>query len=240
MRGIGRRRVRVSINMAMSMDGKIATPKRGPVKLGTAVDSLRMSEIRAAHDAVINGASTFRAYPFPLIVKEEKRILARLKKGEPAQPISAVVSSDLAIPRHTPWEQAKNVERWIFCGNKAPATKILSLEKSGVKVVRCKGRRPSPKEIIAALASTGVKKLLLEGGGEFNASFLEAGLVQQIHLTMTPLLIGGAESPTWAEGKGFSIGDFPRFRLKEAKKVRDELYLTYVKAEVNNHLAPAR
>jgi len=221
----------VSVNMAMSMDGKIATKARGPVKLGTALDSLRMSEIRAEHDAVINGASTFRAYPFPLIVKDEALVLKRIKRGEPAQPISAVVSSGLEIPRRTPWELAKNIERWIFCGSKAPKAKILSLEKSGVKVVKCRGLRPSTKEILDAFALAGVKQLLLEGGGEFNASFLEAGLVDKVHLTMTPLVIGGKESPTWAEGKGFAKGKFPRFRLKEARREKDELFLTYVKPE---------
>ncbi|MGZ3742201.1 MAG: dihydrofolate reductase family protein, partial [Bdellovibrionota bacterium] len=49
--------MRVSVNMAMSMDGKIATKARGPMKLGSEYDSRRMSEIRSHHDAVINGSS---------------------------------------------------------------------------------------------------------------------------------------------------------------------------------------
>ena len=231
MRGIGRRTVLVSVNMAMSMDGKIATKARGPMKLGSALDSLRMSEIRALNDAVINGASTFRAYPFPLLVRGEELLRERKQRGQGAQPVSAIVSSDLAIPRRTPWEKSAETERWIFCGKGASKAKILSLEKSGVKVVKCRGARPSPKEIVAAFESAGAEKLLLEGGGEFNASFLEAGLVQKIHLTLTPLVIGGKESPTWLEGKGFPKGKFPRFKLVEARQEEDELYLTYEKPD---------
>src|SRR4051812_26863921 len=99
--------MRVSINMAMSMDGKIATKARGPMKLGSAYDSRRMSEIRALHDAVINGSSTFKAYPYPLHVKGDDLLQERRKRGQVAQPISAVVSSRLYMPRKTPWELAK-------------------------------------------------------------------------------------------------------------------------------------
>jgi riboflavin-specific deaminase-like protein len=223
-------RVLVSINMAMSMDGKIATKARGPVKLGTALDTRRMAEIRALHDAVINGASTFRAYPFPLHVTGDDLQRERALRGQKKQPISAIVSSDLRIPRGTPWEKSRETERWLFCGKNAPAKAIDSFEKSGVTVIRSRAQRPSPREIISAFGKAGVTKLLLEGGGEFNASFLELGLVSRVHLTLTPLVIGGSESPTWCEGKGFLKGKFPRFRLEECRKEGEELYLTYEKA----------
>lgn len=206
----------VSINMAMSMDGKIATKARGPVKLGTAYDSRRMAQIRAEHDVVINGASTFKAHPFPLTAKGAKQ-----------QPVSAIVSSRLEIPRGTPWEKAVKIERWVFCGKRAPKRAIESLRASGVVVVQSKNERPSPQEILSAFTRAGKKRVLIEGGGEFNASFLEKGLVNQIHLTLVPKLVGGSESPTWCEGAGFPKGKFPRFKLKECRNVKGELYLTY-------------
>lgn len=215
----------ISINMAMSLDGKIATKKRGPVSLGTANDARRMAEIRAEHDVVINGASTFKAYPKPLVVRGEDLLQARRKAGKSEQPASGMVSSRLDIPRDTPWEQASEIERWAFCGTRAQATRVRSLEQAGVKVVRSRFLRPTPKEIVQAFRAAKKEKILLEGGGEFNASFLEEGLVNQIHLTVAPLLVGGAESPTWFEGKGFE--KFPRFTLKELKNLEGELFLTY-------------
>lgn len=219
--------MRVSINMAMSMDGKIATKARGPMKLGSAYDSRRMSEIRALHDAVINGSSTFKAYPKPLHVVGADLLRERRARGQSVQPISAVVSSRLYMPRRTPWEKEKETERWVFCGREASLARIRSLEKSGVRVVKTKGARPSPKEILAAFEAAGVKRVLLEGGGEFNASFVQLDLVDRIHLTLTPLVIGGKEAPTWCEGVGFSLGKFPKFRLAEVHREGDELYLTY-------------
>lgn len=217
--------MRVSINMAMSLDGKIATKQRGPVKLGSDYDSRRMAEIRADHDAVINGSTTFRAHPFPLAVEGEDLLAGRVARGLEAQPISAVVSSGLDLPRGTEWEKAVSVERWVFCGRGAPAEAEAALSAAGVKVVRGKGARPSPQEILQAFSAAGVKSVLLEGGGEFNASFLEAGLVDQIFLTVVPIVIGGAEAPTWCEGAG--INPFARFRLERSRQVEGELYLEY-------------
>ncbi len=211
------------------MDGKIATKARGPMKLGSDYDYRRMSEIRALHDAVVNGSSTFKAYPLPLHVKGDDLLKERRARGQSKQPISAVVSSRLYLPRNTPWEKAVDDERWAFCGKDASEARIRALEKSGIRVVKTRSLRPSPKEILAAFEAAGAKRILLEGGGEFNASFLERGLVDRIHLTLTPLVIGGVESPTWCEGVGFPLGKFPRFRLAELHREGDELYLTYEK-----------
>lgn len=217
----------ISINMAMSMDGKIATKARGPVKLGSDYDSQRMAEIRADHQAVINGASTFMAYPYPLSVEGAELLAKRRAKEWPEQPVSAVVSSLLKIPRGTPWEKAKSHQRWIFCGKEASIKVQKSLEVLGIEVIRGRSERPQPKEILAGFRKKGIEDVLLEGGGEFNASFLEQGLVDQIFLTVVPILVGGAESPTWCEGKGFAKGKFPRFQLVECRNVGGELYLHY-------------
>ncbi len=227
MRGIGRLEVLVSINMAISLDGKIATKKRGPISLGSELDLRRMGELRAAHDAVINGAGTFRAYPFPLLVKSQELQLEREKRGQSRHPVSAIVSSALEIPRGTPWETSRETERWVFCGSASPLSSIRSLERNEVRVVKSKRKRPNPKEILKAFSSAGIASVLVEGGGELNAAFLEEGLVQRVYLTLTPLVIGGVESPTWLEGRGFALGKFPRFHLSDLRKEGDELFLTY-------------
>lgn len=219
--------MKVSINMAMSIDGKIATSARGPVKLGSAADFRRMCEIRAAHDAVINGSGTFKAYPKPLKVEGEDLIAARKASGKGDQPISAVVSSNLDIPFSTPWEKAKDVKRWIFCGKNAPKKKMETLKKAGVVVLQSKKLRPTPEEILKAFQKAGCESVLVEGGGEFNAGFLESNLVHTLHITIPPILVGGADSPTFFEGKGFPKGKFPRFKLKDCKNLDGELFLTY-------------
>ncbi|NUM89686.1 MAG: dihydrofolate reductase family protein [Bdellovibrionales bacterium] len=213
----------VSINMACSIDGKIATPRRGPVKLGSDYDSRRMAEIRADHDAVVMGGSTYRAHPFALRVDDEALVRARLARGKPAHPITVVVSRRLAFPATSPLARDREVERWMMTG--ARPSNVARWEKAGVLVKRA--RAVTPERILRELGRGGAEKVLLEGGGELNALFLEKDLVDRIHLTVCPLVLGGADSPTIFGGRGFTLAKAPRFRLTESRPVGDEIYLTY-------------
>lgn len=197
----------VALNMAMSLDGKIATKARGPVKLASRLDTRRMAEIRAESDVVINGAATFRAYPYPLHVVGEDLLAARTARGASPQPVSAVVSSRLDLPPRTPWEKHGNSARWVFCGRNASETTARRLAKAGVRVIRSRRLRPTPEEILAVFAESGFRQVLLEGGGAFNAAFLEKGLVQRLYLTLAPLLIGGRNPQPGLTGKASPRGN---------------------------------
>ena len=49
----------------------------------------------------------------------------------------------------------------------------------------------------------GVKRVLCEGGGRLNDSLLRAGVVDEVNLTICPLILGGQDAPTIADGIGF-------------------------------------
>lgn len=220
-------RLFVSMNMAESLDGKIASFERGPAKLGTAYDSKRMLEIRAEQDVVVMGARTFEAYPKPLLVKSAALRRARQKRRQTAEPATAIVSSRLDFKANTPWEMAKGVLRLVFCGRHASRKAILRLRKNGVYVVVCRGERPSADEILQEFAKIGFRRILLEGGGEFNAIFFKQDLVDRLYITLCPLLIGGATAPSFFEGQGLKKTQFLRWRLKEYRPKKNELYLIY-------------
>ena len=74
----------------------------------------------------------------------------------------------------------------------------------------------------------GVRRLLCEGGGEINAALFEAGLVNEAHVTLCPLIFGGRNAPTMADGRGFDrLADAARLKIKSQKRVGDELFLVY-------------
>lgn len=221
----------LSINMASTIDGKIAPASRGPVKLGSAYDSRRMSELRAEADGVVMGAGTFRAYPKPLKVRFPALIRARIRRRQPEQPATVIISSRLDLPKRvTPFEQAHEVRRIVFTTRRAPAGKRTRLERAGVEVIVAPGARPSPRFVLKKLASLGFRRVLLEGGGEVNASFFEAGLVNRIYLTLCPSLLGGSTAPTIFDGRGFAFRERSFWRLREARKRGHEIYLIYDRA----------
>lgn len=218
--------MQVSINMAQSIDGKIASRLRGPVKLGSNYDSLRMKEIRALHDIIIMGARTFEAYPKPLLVNKSTLVRARVRKGYEPEPATGVVSSKLNFLANSEWEKSSYL-RLAFCGKSPQKTALNRLRKNGVFIARSKSENLDPRDILKVCQDLGFDRVLLEGGGELNALFLEHNLVDRLFITLCPLLIGGRDAPTIFEGNGFLPKEFPRFRLSEAKKKGDELYLIY-------------
>ena len=73
-----------------------------------------------------------------------------------------------------------------------------------------------------------VKRLLCEGGGELNEALFHHDLVDEIYLTFCPLVFGGRDAPTMADGRGVeNLTDATRLRLKSLKRVGDELFLVY-------------
>jgi 2,5-diamino-6-(ribosylamino)-4(3H)-pyrimidinone 5'-phosphate reductase len=222
---------KVSVNMAASIDGKIATAARGPVALGSPYDRRRMGEIRAAHDAIIMGAATFEAHPYLLDVKSKKLQKARMKAGKTRQPATIIISSRLRFPKGTPFEKDARAERWIFCGKKAPESRISQLRSEGIHIVQIQKLRPEPEDILGILEKVGYEKILLEGGGELNASFFERDLVDRIYLTFCPILIGGKDAPTIFEGKGFK-SQFLRWKIEESRRIGQELYLTFARRDI--------
>ena len=76
-----------------------------------------------------------------------------------------------------------------------------------------------------------MKRIVCEGGGRLNDSLLRAGVVDEVHLTICPLILGGREAPTISDGVGFStLEDAAQFRLHTRKLVGEEMFLVYRRA----------
>lgn len=202
--------MRVISNTAISLDGKITTPRHEAVTLGSPRDRRLMGEIRNQADAVLVGGNTFRNLPDPLVPasKTEKKlwnvIVTRslhleftpaFLNEERIRPL--VLTSRPDIPSDFPVETA-------VCGG--PLT---------------------PAWIISELEGRGVKTLLLEAGGELIYRFLEAGFVDEMYVTLCPKLIGGRDTPSLVGGAGFDAGHIKELSPMEHRVVGDEIFLHY-------------
>ncbi|MEG4344978.1 RibD family protein [Microcoleus sp. A003_D6] len=77
------------------------------------------------------------------------------------------------------------------------------------------------------LEALGIKRLAILGGGKLVASVLAAGLIDELWLTVCPLILGGADAPTPVEGKGFLADLAPKLELLAVKQVGQEVFLHY-------------
>jgi 5-amino-6-(5-phosphoribosylamino)uracil reductase len=214
--------VRVITNTAVSLDGRIATARYDHVAIGTPVDRMYMSVLRARADAVLVGGQTFRNWPLPLVPDQDaiRRLRALgfsdVDVPEPrASWLNVVLSRKLDLPKEGRFYTDPRVRPLFF----TPAEGDMPGE-----VVR---GEVTPAGVVAELERRGVQTLLIEAGGALIFEFLDAGLVDEMFVTLCPVLLGGVGAPSLVDGAGFSALTMKKLRLKRSFVWGDEVYLRY-------------
>ncbi len=217
----------VFVNMAMTLDGKIAGAGREDFSLGSEADRREMDKLRAEADIVLWGGETLRAARCPARIKDAGLIAARAGKGLPPQPANGVITRSGQLPGDMAWYMAEDTGRFIFISKRgAPEAEKSALGRA--EVVALGGEEDvSPIQVIEYLESRGFKRILIEGGGGLHWTFAKDGLVDALHVTVTPWLAGGASAPTLLDGEGFPAGEFMRLALEDVRREGDELFLRY-------------
>ena len=77
------------------------------------------------------------------------------------------------------------------------------------------------------MASLGLSRLAVLGGGQLVASLVAADLIDELWLTVCPLILGGATAPTPVEGEGFYPALAPRLELLSVQAIEQEVFLHY-------------
>jgi len=207
--------VKVVSNTAVSLDGRINTRERRFTFFGSARDHARMSRLRAEADAVLVGGATFRNWPHAALPDPPDRPLLK------ARPWNVVVSRSLDVPL-APSFLAEPGIRPLFVTRAAAVPPGFPGE-----VEAWPGDGDPPVGwILERLAARGVEHLLIEAGGDLLFQFLAAGAIDEMHVTLCPIVVGG-DAPTLADGAGFDRDDVRRLRLLSSEVEGDEVFLHY-------------
>jgi len=223
------RRPSVLVNMAMSADGKIATANRAVSSFGSERDHDHLLELRATADAVMAGARTTDLNPINLGPGPGKYRRRRLKRGLAEYNLRVIVSRSGSLDPKAKVFQSTFSPIIVLTTRSAPKGNLEKLRARGALVKICGAREINFARALAWLRSEwNVKRLLCEGGGELNDALFQAGLVNEIHLTFCPKIIGGRLAPTIADGLGVaSLSRARQFRLQNFRQVGDELFATF-------------
>jgi riboflavin biosynthesis pyrimidine reductase len=208
--------MKVVSNTAISLDGRINTRERRFVFFGTARDHARMSRLRAEADAVLVGGASFRNWPHAPLPDEADR--GRLR----GRPWSVVVSRTLDLPV-TAGYLAETAVRPLFLTRAASLREGFAAEAEGW--VGEGADLPVPW-MLEQLARRGVDRLLVEAGGDLLFQFLAADAIDEMYVTLCPLLAGGP-APSLVDGAGFDFATLRRLRLMSAETDGDEVFLHY-------------
>ncbi|MDG1831937.1 MAG: bifunctional diaminohydroxyphosphoribosylaminopyrimidine deaminase/5-amino-6-(5-phosphoribosylamino)uracil reductase RibD, partial [Verrucomicrobiota bacterium] len=195
----------VTVKAAMTLDGKIAT-EHGESKWITSEAARREGiHLRKGADAILVGIETVLADDPGLTVHGAKNSLRRIILDSKARtPVTACLVSDENAALTT-----------IVVAKGAPARRVAALRKR-VNVVESPARkkRVDLRWLLKRLGREEVTHLLVEGGGEVNASFFENKLAQRVAFFYAPKVLGGKRARPAVGGKG-------AMNLKEASKLEN-------------------
>jgi diaminohydroxyphosphoribosylaminopyrimidine deaminase/5-amino-6-(5-phosphoribosylamino)uracil reductase len=208
-----RKRPFVTLKLATSLDGKIATG-RGESQWITGDASRTCAHgLRASHDAILTGMGT--------ILADNPRLTCRLPGHEEASPIRVILDSELYIAT-----DAQALPAWICTSEAALARegdKAAILRTGGCAIFMAalgEGGLSLP-HVLAQLGERGITRLLVEAGSRLASAFVNEGLVDRIYWYRAPLVIGAAGLPA-LEGSNASLEALPRLRSRSLQKLGED------------------
>jgi len=192
-------RPNVTVNCAASIDGKISTPARKRVKISSDEDLSRVMMLRRDYDAIAVGIGT--------VLSDDPVLLPAAESRQIQLPARVVFDSNCRIP-----DEARILSGGgrVFIVTSEWNTRRLP----GCEMIRCGEGKTDILKALDRLYERGIRRMLLEGGGRLIFEFMRVRAVDRLLVYTAPVIIGGAASPTLADGEGFlSEEEFARFRL---------------------------
>ncbi|WP_313003594.1 bifunctional diaminohydroxyphosphoribosylaminopyrimidine deaminase/5-amino-6-(5-phosphoribosylamino)uracil reductase RibD [Brevundimonas sp.] len=207
-------RPRVTLKLATSLDGRIATAS-GESQWITGPEARQQGHrLRASHDAILVGVET--------VLADDPELTVRLPDYAGTHPLRVVLDSRLRTPA-----TAK-----VASGNTLILTTAAprAIGQAEVVAVAADDGRPAIAAVLEALTARGVTSLLIEGGGRVAASFLQAGVVDAIEWFRAPLLLGGEGRACIASLALAKLAEAPKFRRLGVEPVGDDLWERYARS----------
>lgn len=180
-------RPRLLLNMVSTADGR-ATLKGRSGSISGAADRALFHALRAPVDGVLVGAGTVRTERYGRIIREPSVRALRLERGLTEEPLACIVSGRLAIDGELPLLGEPGARVVILTASAA------SLEPSAASVdyIRASEGQLDLTAALGELAQRfGVQTVLCEGGPHLARQLLGAGLVDELFLSLSPMLAGG-------------------------------------------------
>jgi riboflavin-specific deaminase-like protein len=214
----GQERPFVFANMISTADGRAAVG--GSTRpLGGDADLELLVQLRALADAVLIGTGTLRAEGYDRLVKREERRARRRAAGLTPDPLAVVLSRRFDVPWDAGLFQAPDQPVIVYTGTEGEAPDV----PAPVEVVWLE--RAAPGEALADLRARGVRALLCEGGPTLLGALLADGLLDELFLTIAPVLTGDEDEPTIVAGG--RLPEVAEMELLWVLRAGSELFLRY-------------
>jgi diaminohydroxyphosphoribosylaminopyrimidine deaminase/5-amino-6-(5-phosphoribosylamino)uracil reductase len=211
--------VGVTLKLATSLDGRIATAAGESRWITGDAARAQVHRLRADHHAVVIGIETALA--------DDPELTVRLPGYSGRQPARVVLDSR---QRLTPSCRLVATARVIPTYVVATGAPDPALVEAGVRVLSVQAigeDRPDLKNVVQVLAKEGLTSLFVEGGGQVAGSFLRCGLVTAIEWFRAPIVLGGEGRPGVGALAVAALAEAPHFRRVEVHELGPDLWERY-------------
>ena len=212
--------IHVILSAAISIDGKIST-RTNDSKISSKEDIIRLHKLRSKVDAILIGKNT--------LLQDDPLLTVRHTKGK--NPIRVILDSKGTIPITSRIiKTSSEIPTIIVVSKKITDVNLSKLKKLPVEIIISGENSVNLKLLMKKLSTKKIKTILVEGGGTVNWEFIKNNIFDELIVTISPYLIGGNDSTSFVEGKGFAkITNSPKLKLKSIKRLKNYLVLNYLK-----------
>jgi len=215
-------RPHVILKLAVSPDDKIGAAGGKPVAITGEATRARVHLLRAQCDAVMIGIGTARA--------DDPLLTCRLPGMAKRSPARIVLDRALRLPGDGQLvHSAREVPLWVMTSDTAEAPAAAKLGAAGVQVLRVKTSEHGLDlaDALRMLSDKGITRLMVEGGAQVAASFVEAGLVDEVWLLRGPNEIGAEGVAALGALPLGAITQSSSFRVRASEKLDHDTLTIY-------------
>jgi diaminohydroxyphosphoribosylaminopyrimidine deaminase / 5-amino-6-(5-phosphoribosylamino)uracil reductase len=222
---VTKKRPLFALKLATSLDGRIALAKGQSQWITGEHARATVQSIRAKFDAILVGSET--------VLQDNPSLTCRLPGYAGRPKVRVVLDRRLRVGvEHKVMQTARETPTWVYTHQKSSE----ALASSGGNVITINddpSPRPSPLQIgegagfigavIADLAAKGLTRVLIEGGGQVAASFLQAGLIDQVFWFRAGQVLGGDARPSVGELALDQLAVAPHFKRRDTLRLGQDV-----------------
>ncbi len=220
------KRPHVILKLAVSADDMIAAAGHKPVAITGEAAKARVHLLRAQCDAVLVGIGT--------VLADDPLLTCRLPGMEARSPVRVVLDRALRTPGTSKLaHSARETRLWVMTSELSEAPAAMKLGAAGAHVIRVAATSAPGLDLPAALhalAADGITRLLVEGGARVAASFVKAGLVDEVWLLRGPDPIGADGVPALDALPLSVLTGSPAFKRRASDTLQRDTLTIYERA----------
>ncbi|MBV9105488.1 MAG: dihydrofolate reductase family protein [Verrucomicrobia bacterium] len=221
-------RPRVILNFAMTLDGKVSTVRRTPSGFTSPFDKHRLLEIRSLGDALMVGRNTLQIDQMSMGLPDDGLRQARVRRGQSEYPIRVVVSNSGDLDMNSNIFKHRFSPIVIYSTTRMPENNQTKVRARAELHLSTQAHLSINEALNDLYETYQVRTLVCEGGPQLAKALAELDVIDELFLTIAPILFGGTGAPGLLGASETFLPSSRMYRLESMKVEGDECYVHYI------------